>query len=405
MKIACIHPAFTGSGGGERQILNLAIELQKKGHYVEIFTQYLDPLKCFPEQIRQVKIKAVFPNRITRDTMEMLANAFEKNKVLYKIMLDVARNYKDFINMVIIGLNIPRNFDIINCHNFPTEWAACIAKIKTKTPVVWSCNEPPFWFLHHSNLKILCFPLYQLWDRFLVKKYINRIVTLDKLNKQRVKEIYGCESIIVRSGIDYALLQDVSGERIRDSYDIKDSDFVLLQVGTLAEYKRQVDSIQALKILKGTENIKLIFAGESPRTEKVFLENLVKELGIADRVIFAGKVSDENLYKLYMACDILLFPAEQTWGLAAIEAMASSKPVIVNRNCGVAEVIEDGSNGFLVSSRSPEEMAEKVRILMADSNLYKSMGQKAREFVKANFSWEKLAEDYINIFEEVCNYS
>ena len=146
MKIACIHPAFTGSGGGERQILNLAIELQKKGHYVEIFTQYLDPLKCFPEQIRQVKIKAVFPNRITRDTMEMLANAFEKNKVLYKIMLDVARNYKDFINMVIIGLNIPRNFDIINCHNFPTEWAACIAKIKTKTPVVWSCMSRPFGF-------------------------------------------------------------------------------------------------------------------------------------------------------------------------------------------------------------------------------------------------------------------
>lgn len=401
MRIACIHPAFTGAGGGERQILNLAIELEKKGHYVEIFTQYYDSSRCFPELIKRVKIKAVFPNSITRKSMEALADNFEKNKFLFRITLDVFRNYKDFINMTVMGLSINGDFDIINCHNAPTEWAACIAKIKTRIPVVWTCNEPPFWFLHHSPFKALCLPLYEIWDKLLVKKCVDKFITLDELNRERIRNIYGRESSIIRSGIDCNLFQSASKDRIRDNRRIKDKDFILLQVGTLAGYKRQADSLLALKTLKDKENIKLVLVGESPEPERESLESFAKELGVSDKVIFAGKVTEEDLHKFYNTADILLFPAEQTWGLAVIEAMACSMPVIVTRACGAAEIIKDGINGFLVSRRSPDEIAEKIRILIADTDLYRSMGQKAVEFIRANFSWEKAAEDYIRVFESV----
>lgn len=48
--------------------------------------------------------------------------------------------------MLNLGRRIPKGFDVINNHNFPTEWAAFIAKKRLKVPVAWMCNEPPYWF-------------------------------------------------------------------------------------------------------------------------------------------------------------------------------------------------------------------------------------------------------------------
>ena len=71
----------------------------------------------------------------------------------------------DLPSMINIGNNIPKGFDVINCHNYPSEWAAVAAKKRIKAPVVWMCNEPPFWFFVpelRKGLRKVNWPVYNL---------------------------------------------------------------------------------------------------------------------------------------------------------------------------------------------------------------------------------------------------
>ena len=160
MRIAMIHTPFGARGGGERQILRLAIELEKIGHEVEIFTNgiYED---SYPEFFKKVKINVIphpltgkLPRQLTpRIAIQKIqpARLSEINKVsgLRKWMRElVGRQYytSEAPAMLELGRKIPKGFDIINNHNFPTEWAGFIAKKRLKAPLVWMCNEPPLWF-------------------------------------------------------------------------------------------------------------------------------------------------------------------------------------------------------------------------------------------------------------------
>ncbi|WP_258187136.1 glycosyltransferase [Candidatus Hakubella thermalkaliphila] len=87
--------------------------------------------------------------------------------------------------------------------------------------------------------------------------------------------------------------------------------------------------------------------------------------------------------------------------MVVIEAMASAKPVIVSDTSGVAEVIKDGVNGFRVCSRNPKQIANKIRMLIQDSQLRKRVGEKGRDFVHSNLSWERFATDCEEAFQKV----
>ena len=137
--------------------------------------------------------------------------------------------------------------------------------------------------------------------------------------------------------MDIELLHNASGTDIREKYRLS-NDFVLLQVGNFQRSKGQADSIEALyRLSKSYDRIKLILDGGGPKEELV---NLSEKLGVKDKVIFLHSNSDEELAKIYAACDVFLFPQQITWGLALIEAMAASKPVIVSNKCGGSEIIQ-----------------------------------------------------------------
>ena len=143
-----IHTPFYTRSGGERQILTLAVTLQNLGHQVEIFTGFANE-STYPELFSRLKVNVV---------------PIEKSFPKY-IDLNFA------FSMAKLSKTISKDFDIINNHNFPTEWAAFLAKKRLKIPVVWMCNEPPFWYLHPNERRGLAkcgWPLY-LFDKLAVK--------------------------------------------------------------------------------------------------------------------------------------------------------------------------------------------------------------------------------------------
>lgn len=145
-------------------------------------------------------------------------------------------------------------------------------------------------------------------------------------------------------------------------------------------------------------NVKLVLDGAGPRE---WLQRFSERLGVQDKVIFSHAKCDEELAEVYSACDAFVFPPQITWGLAVVEAMASSKPVIVAKGCGAAEIIQDNVNGMLVDYAKPKTIAEKVENLMSDQSLREKLGRNAFNYVKDNLSWKKFAVQMEEIFKKI----
>ncbi len=406
MKIALIHTPLWGRGGAERQVLMLAIELQKLGNEVELFTPMVNREECYPELMRQVNIRETAQNRfiplrrnsISTSSTSKIGEISDNRNPLRRIAVNQFYAL-GLPSMLRLGKSIPKGFDIINNHNAPTEWAAFEAKKSLKAPIVWMCNEPPSWFYFAPGRGIrkkLTWPLFELWDKTSVR-YIDEITVLSHVAEKLVKNIYNRPAKVVRTGVDLEKFKNVSGNEIRKKYGLE-NDFVLLSVCNLAPIKRPGDSIMALHFLsKQHDNVKLIFDGSGPRENLI---KLIEKLGLKEKVFFLHSKSDEELLKVYAACDAFVFPPQITWGLAVIEAMAASKPVIVSNACGASEIIEDNVNGMIVEHAKPEQMAKKVELLINDPQLRRSIGRNAFEYVATNLSWKNYAKSMENIFQQ-----
>lgn len=389
-----IHTPFLARTGGERQILTLALELQKLGHQVEIFTNYADK-NTYPELFSKLTVNVVpFDPKYPKPLDEV----FKKYSAFFK-------NYAYACpSMLALAEKITKDFDVINNHNFPTEWAAFLAKNRLKIPVVWMCNEPPFWYLHpqqRQGLNKFDWPVYSIFDKYAVKQ-IDEILALSNLGAKTIWETYHRSSRVVRSGVNVDFFHDASGNIVRKKYSLE-NDFVLLQVGTLIYYKRQEDSIAALaQLSKKHDNVKLILDGVGSQKRLIAL---AKKLGVQDKIIFSHASSDEELAATYAACDVFLYPSDNTWGLVVAEAMAASKPIIISKKSGASEIIQDNITGFVVDHEKPMEIADRLELLINNPKLINDLGDNCYHYVKKNLSWEKFAKDIEHIFHQTIEHS
>jgi len=382
MRIAMIHTPLVGPSGGERQILELAYRLEKKGHEVTIFTNDVDEEKCYPDLIKKVNIEVV---------------RYPVNMKYLKTYLGMKKIGK------VIGKRA-KEFDLINNHNFPSEWAVYYAKKKCDLPAVWMCNEPPFWFFvpeaKKGIINKLRWPFYEILDKKSVEK-INEIVVLSGMIQKLVKKIYRRDSVIVRTGID---IEKFNLEKITHINTQKN--YTILEVGTLCPHKRQELLIKSLSFIKQRykkiyEEMNIVFVGPCLHNYKEEIFKLAENLGVSEKIEYKGIISDEELLNLYASCDIFVFPAHQSWSLVTVEAMAMEKPVIVSNKCGVSEIIENGKTGFIFEHDNYKELAEKIVELIENEELRIKMGKNARKYVEKNLSWEKYMENMEKVFMKV----
>src|SRR5947209_12033927 len=160
-------------------------------------------------------------------------------------------------------------------------------------------------------------------------------------------------------------------------------------------HRRLQDAIEAVSSLaqKGV-NVKLLLAGSDRYYPQYcdFLKRLANELGIQDRVAFAGKIANEEIRDFYCACDAFLFPNEnQTWGLAVLEAMACGSPVLVSRGAAVHEVLTDNENAILFPPRNPDALAQKIHYLMSQPRERSRIAQAGLTLIRTKYNWEEFA--------------
>lgn len=177
-----------------------------------------------------------------------------------------------------------------------------------------------------------------------------------------------------------------------------DGEKILMHVSNFRPVKRVVDVVEIFYRIQRKVSCRLVFVGDGPDRPRA--AERVEELGLSDRVIFLGKHASVD--ELVACCDLFLLPSQnESFGLAALEAMASGSPVIACRNGGLPEVIPEGKAGLLFATGDVDGMAEAAVGLLQDEARLRSFRLAARAHAVENFSAEKIVPMYEAYYEKV----
>jgi N-acetyl-alpha-D-glucosaminyl L-malate synthase BshA len=161
--------------------------------------------------------------------------------------------------------------------------------------------------------------------------------------------------------------------------------------------KRVEDVIQIFKRVNDVIPSRLMLIGDGP--DRYNAERLCRELGVCSRVITLGKIRDAA--KLMQLTDLFLLPSEtESFGLAALEAMAEGIPVVSSNTGGIPEVNKDGYSGYLSNVGDVDGMAKNAIKILSDDATLNQFKVNAREQSKL-FSLEEILPVYENIYNTV----
>jgi D-inositol-3-phosphate glycosyltransferase len=135
--------------------------------------------------------------------------------------------------------------------------------------------------------------------------------------------------------------------------------------------------------------------------ESKCLQEIRRELGLDDLVMFVGSRAQEVLPYYYAAAEACVMPSlYESFGMVALEAMACGTPVIASRVGGLTFTVRDGETGFLVPEKDPKALAEKLELVLTDECLRRRLGRRAVQ-VAASYSWDIVADDIGALYTEL----
>jgi len=173
---------------------------------------------------------------------------------------------------------------------------------------------------------------------------------------------------------------------------------LIMHVSNFRPVKRITDCIHTLARIAGRVRARLVMCGDGPERREA--EALAQQYGLADDVLFVGQVP--NISDYLSVADLLLMPSQtESFGLAALEAMACEVPVIATRVGGLPEVVREGETGYLVELGDIEAMAERAVEILSDPAGQRQMGARGRAWAVEQFSTARVIPQYVALYERV----
>ncbi len=172
---------------------------------------------------------------------------------------------------------------------------------------------------------------------------------------------------------------------------------VLVHVSNFRPIKNTLHVVQIFhKLRQAGLSLKLLLVGDGP--DRMPAEHLARQLGIYNEIRFMGK--QEAVEEILSIADVFLIPSgSETFGLAALEAMACEVPVVASDIGGLPELVKDGETGFLCPEGDIEAFAEKTKLLIENDDLQLKMGKAARKRAVEQFANERIIPQYEAFYE------
>jgi rhamnosyl/mannosyltransferase len=174
-----------------------------------------------------------------------------------------------------------------------------------------------------------------------------------------------------------------------------------LFVGRMSWYKGLDVLLSALRILPGEARLALIGTGATENETRA----IAAEMGVEKKCVWLGNCSEEEKIGALQGCRSLVLPSiapAEVFGVVQLEAMAAGKPVInTSLRSGVPWVARDGKEALTVAPGSADELAEACRKILEDDDLANRLGEAGRERLREEFTAEKMASRYIELYREI----
>lgn len=172
----------------------------------------------------------------------------------------------------------------------------------------------------------------------------------------------------------------------------------LMHISNYRPVKRIPDVIEVFAKVASVIDARLILVGDGP--DLPVAHELGKKLGVSDRIKFVGVV--DRVAPLLAAADLFLLPSStESFGLVALEAMASGVPVIATDVGGIPEVIEHGVAGYLAPAEDVDRMAAYAIELLQDDELHARFSQAASEQARTRFDYQIIVPQYETLYEKL----
>jgi N-acetyl-alpha-D-glucosaminyl L-malate synthase BshA len=177
-----------------------------------------------------------------------------------------------------------------------------------------------------------------------------------------------------------------------------DGDKLIIHLSNFRPVKRVLDCVRILAEARRRAPAHLLMVGDGP--DRGLAEHLARDLGVYQHVTFLGK--QDHVERLLPLAHVLLMPSElESFGLAALEAMACGVPPVATRVGGVPELITDGVDGYLEAVGDIEAQAARVAALLTDEKLHRTMSRAARQTAGERFCTERIIPRYEEYYEQV----
>ncbi|MFC2156285.1 N-acetyl-alpha-D-glucosaminyl L-malate synthase BshA [Acidobacteriota bacterium] len=173
---------------------------------------------------------------------------------------------------------------------------------------------------------------------------------------------------------------------------------ILMHASNFRPVKRVADVVRIFDYVRKHIPSKLMLIGDGP--ERLFIQQLVKELKLSDDVYFLGE--QDHIEPLYFCADLFLLPSEQeSFGLSALEAMACGVPVIASNTGGLPEVISQGETGYLFPVGDVTGMSNQALELLTDTESFSLFKKQARRRALQFFNADQVIAQYEELYQEI----
>ena len=304
-----------------------------------------------------------------------------------KIFLELVREFKK------------SDIQIVHTHKYKdTILAAPAAKLCGIPYVVRTVHgfREPF-----QGLQALKMNLYNVVERVAHRYYVDSIIGVSSQIERAYKaegERFGVTCIPNGIDLDGRLVQ-TDRWRTRKELGIDSETCLIGTIGRLTPVKGIPYLLEAARmLLRQGANVKVLVVGEGSIRSDLMAQT--RDLGISKDVVFLGHREDTK--KLVEALDIFVLPSlSEGIPMALLEAMAASRAVVASRVGGVPEIVEDGSEGFLVEPMDVNDLTEKCLRLIQSPEMAQKMGQMARARVERDFSAKNMAHRVSRLYKEL----
>ena len=370
MKIAIVcYPTFGGSGVVATE---LGLELARRGHEIHFIT-YRQP----------VRLALLNPN----------VHYHEVNVPEYPLFH--YQPYELALSSKLVDMVKLYQIDLLHVHYaIPHAYAGYMAKQMLKDEGI---KIPMVTTLHGTDITLVGnHPFYKPAVTFSINKS-DVVTSVSQSLKDDTVRLFDLKNEIVVIPNFIEIDESVKGNiTCKRSVMAKSEERIITHISNFRKVKNIPDVVKVFYKIQEKIPAKLMMVGDGP--EKIIAEELCEKLGIQDKVIFFGNSNEINQILSYS--DLFLLPSEtESFGLAALEAMACSVPVVSSNTGGLPEVNIEGVSGYLSNVGDVDDMARNALKILSDESTLYSFKKNALETAK-QFQIDKIVPRYEKVYQQ-----